>query len=651
MAIKPFIIPSFRGGVNKYDPPTALENDQVTDAVNVEFTGSTCGQRRAGHTAITLPSSVSSRSAVWQMHRHLPTLNEADSQLWVFAASPGGGNGLLSYKNNATWTDVTFNDAADTTEATLPLYRFQTLHAKLFVAYPNPQDRLHVWPGSGTTLRRTGLAEPAAPTGANGGGGGTLAGTRYYRVRYTEMSGSTVLRRSEPSDALTFAPGGANAAVVVTKPAAISEGETHWELEASLNNADFYRIAQTVVGTTTYNDTTAFAVGYAAAGTLSEAIGAYTLIPSGKYLVADNDRLLILGHWSDPSQTSRVRWTPPQLALGSGNNERLDSNFDPDLDLDGYEGGEITGGVALNGVVYVFKWSHTYRLNRTGQSSQAYEAFNMSRTIGAIPGSMVSGLDSSGNPAVFFVDINVGPCMISTRGGLVIISKDIRPVWDDHLITTAVRAHGLYYPNNRQCRWEFTRAGQTTTTRGLVLHTDDMRITAEGGRRGWVLWEGLTAVHDMILYADNVESGSARTTTLKPLVCRTGGSSSHVVMADSGTTDDGTAYAASITSKPFIIGSLMQKFRIQAAHVLATAATSVTFVLSLIRNFGVETSSGVTMSLTPVGAETHVTPYVDNLRMSEAKAVQFKIADASPATGQWELHQIVLMTNDEEVMG
>ena len=98
-----------------------------------------------------------------------------------------------------------------------------------------------------------GITLPAAPTAADGGGAGTVAGQRWYKVAYT-VSGTT--RRSDLSPAVAHTPGGANAAVVVTKPAAIGP-ESHWELYGSGSATGPWRlIATTAVATTTYNDTT-----------------------------------------------------------------------------------------------------------------------------------------------------------------------------------------------------------------------------------------------------------------------------------------------------------------------------------------------------------------------------------------------------------
>ena len=59
-----------------------------------------------------------------------------------------------------------------------------------------------------------------------------------------------MLRRSEPSESLEFTPAGTATGAIVSKPATISEDETHWELEASLDDVNFYVVGTTDVGTT-----------------------------------------------------------------------------------------------------------------------------------------------------------------------------------------------------------------------------------------------------------------------------------------------------------------------------------------------------------------------------------------------------------------
>jgi hypothetical protein len=642
----PFTIESFRGGLNTFDPPTSLAKDQVVEAINVELVDATCGGRRLGHSAITLPATVTGRDGVYKMHRHLPTTDESAAQLWLLSATVSLVLGL-SYKNDAVWTDVALTDTPDTAIASILGFQMVSLHGKLYCAYKSASDRLHVYDGS--SFRRVGLATPAAPSVGNSGAG-ALNGKRFYRVRYTVMSGSTVLRRSEASPVTSFTP---TQNVRITKPASIGEGETHWEVEASTNNADFYRITQVVVGTTTYDDTTVFNTGYnTASNTLSEDAGDYTVFPSGKFLVVDNDRLLVIGSWTLAAEASRVRWSPPTLDPGVGSDERMKLETDPFLDLDTYQGGEVTGAVAANGVIYVFKWGHIYRLVRSGSGNKAYEAVNITTTLGAIPGSVVVGEDPSGNPAVYFIDRNVGPCMIGI-GGQMRVGLDIKKIWDTRSTAASVNVltRGVYFSDKRQVRWAFTESGQSVTSKGLWLHTDRMEVSREGGRRGWTTATGpsVSGIWDMILYSDNVESGAARSSRLVPLVSRSDATAQHhVLIGESGTTDDGTQYAASIRSRPFIFGGGVNKFGVRGAAIIADAAANVTIDMMLRRDFGKETTPSVTASLSPTGAESLVIAQIDNIVMSEARALDIRIADSGPATGTWKVQQLTLIPRQEQ---
>lgn len=643
----PFTLSSFRGGLNTYDPPTALQPDQVVVATNVELVDAPCGGRRLGHTNLALGAGMAATTGVWKMHRHLPTADESLSQLWALSGTAGSA-AQLNWRTGAVWNIETIIDTPDLTAVALSSYQFLSLHGKLYIAYPCPTDRLHVWGGL-TGLLRAGLGTPAAPTAANVGVG-TLAGVRYYRVRYINKSGTTVVRRSEPSNALSFSPSGAGTTVRVTRPALLSESETHWELEASLDNANFYVLATTIIATTTFDDLTPYASGYTS-GLLSEDIGEYTVIPSGKFLLADNDRLIMGGSWGNADYASRIVWTPTLLSPGVGNDERLALGTDPRLDLDGYQGGEITGLVSSGGVIYAFKQSHIYRLVHTGQASQAYEAVNISKSIGAIPGSIIAGLDPSGNPAVFFIDERVGPCMIGNVG-IIQIGLDIKRLWDGRVTTASVdfRVRGCFYPSKRQVRWAFTESGSTNTTLGLWLHVNEMQFTSGGGRRGWTTITGTSVqnVSDMILYADNVASGLARSSNLIPMVSRfdASGNQHHILIGESGTTDDVTAYAAVIQSRPVMFGGGINRFGVRAASLVATAAPGVTIDMTLTRDFGKETKPVAGISLAAVAGESYVMPEIDNIFMSEARAIDVKIADSSPATGTWKLDQITLVPSN-----
>ncbi len=217
-----FIIRSLLGGVNDSDPSISLPEDQCTVATNIEFFLSMLGERRRGTSAITLPASLSGKDRITFLHRHVPGTDPTAAELWALGVT--GTASMQLARKTTSWSDVTMSDTATLTGFSQYQWAAASLHGKLFICFDSNVDRLHVVDSGSTTMRRVGLATPAAPTGANDGGAGTFAGTRYYRVRYTFQDTGVTLRRSEPSAVLTFAPNGNDTGITVTKPASINDG-------------------------------------------------------------------------------------------------------------------------------------------------------------------------------------------------------------------------------------------------------------------------------------------------------------------------------------------------------------------------------------------------------------------------------------------
>jgi hypothetical protein len=261
-------------------------------------------------------------------------------------------------------------------------------------------------------------------------------------VRFVEKSGTTVLRRSEPSDAFGFTPDGAHVSITWTRPTAPGEGETHWEIELSPDNANFYVVSSIVLATTTYVDSAA--VTAYAQSTLSETITGYDLIPSARYLAVDDDRLIWAGSWESDAYGSRVGWTPVYGATGAGNDERFQTFNTPFKDLDTSAHGAITGltGAVLGGV-WVFKNQAIYKLTRTGNAANAYDADRVSEQLGAIHGSVQVGVDEQGRSCVYFIDRGAGPCRIGVDG-IARCGDDIRKTWQSlNVDSTAVACVAL----------------------------------------------------------------------------------------------------------------------------------------------------------------------------------------------------------------
>jgi hypothetical protein len=638
-----FIITSLRGGLNNSDPSISLSEDQCTVANNVEWIKSMLGERRRGATAIDITGSgLVGHDKVTLLYRHLPTTSEADAELWALGVT--GTSSATLVRKTSSWATVTMTDAATLTT----VYPFQwsmlSLHGKLFVAYKSGVNRLHVADGAAATaLRRTGLAEPAAPTGANTGIG-TYAGTRYVRVRYVVVSGSTVLRRSKPSDTLTFSPSGTGLSLRVTKPASISESETHWEVEFSTDNANFYRLARLAVATTTYDDSTVYSSGYANASgaVLSADVEDYALIPSARYLVADEDRLIWGGNYENTAQSSRIGWTPVYGSVGDGNDERMEMDTDPFVDLDTFEGGDLTGlSNPTNGAFYAFKINHIYKLVRSGRRTKAYDVIALTKKRGALHGSVVDGIDQMGRPCVYFLDSAVGPCRLGANG-LLPCGEDIRETWKTlNINATQVACRALYYPESRQVHWWIATDASNVPNVHVVLQVSNTRETEDGVRRGWSIWTGPTAsILAACLFSDNIDDDTSRNKSLRPFYGMTG--SGLIWRGDTGDDDNGTEYSSRIVTKPFAPKSLLHHTRVMSGILLGKAVTGASIDVKAIRDFGLETLTVSGVGFTPTASETEVIKNLDNLSFSELRTVQFEFVDVATPGPRWELNGLAL---------
>jgi hypothetical protein len=646
-----FTINSLRAGMNDTDPPIALPDDQVVLAQNVEFNRSTLGERRRGAAEIDLAgTAIEVTDRVTFLHRHLPTDDESESELFALG-SVDDPPGIAIYRKGDTWEAVPTGDGHGGFDAVADTYEInaQSLHGKLFLAFRNAKDRLLVFDGA--VWRTTGLAEPAAPTAANSGSG-SLSGTRYYRVRFTEheggLGGNRVLRRSEPSESLSFTPSGSGDSVVVTRPALLDEGETHWELEASPDDANFYKLVTAIpVATTAFPDVTDAATGYsdpALGFALSEQIGDYSLIWDPRYLAADQDRLLFAGSFSDPELASRIGWTPVYNDPGDGNDERIPVATDNYLDLNGFEGGPVTGlSSTINGYTYAFKFGHIYKMVRTGLRSRAYDAFALTKERGALPGSVVSAIDEGGRPAVFFLDPRVGPCILGPNG-LYTCGADILETWKRiNLNASTVLCRSLFYPASRQVHWWVAVDGSDTPNLRLVLQTNEMRLTNAGYRRGWSVWGGPSAeALAVCLYAENVDTGDPRSASLVPLIGREG--DGLIWRTDTGDDDNGTDYAARIVTKPYTPVGILNQFGVMAGALVAKAAADATVEVTVTQDFGLAEKT-VSVDLDPAGAESHVIKTLDDLSFSELRVAQFEFADPDTPGTRWELNQLALKSS------
>lgn len=628
MAEKDLQITSLVGGLNDTDSESELAEDECTLAENVEFFFSSCGERRLGCGPLDLTGSgLTTENRIIYLSQWFPTNKVLEPEFFAVAATPGVSAKWARRSVAGAWGPLVPPDALDLTE---DIYQIttQSLNGKLFIAYPSATDRLHVW--DGTTLRLSGLSPPPSSGGPSFEGSGTFSGIRYYRYRFVAMSGAMVLRRSEPGANFSVDPTGMGAAgVTVYRPAAVGQGETHWEVEASLDNATYYRIARLSMATASVNDEVAVGVGYAANGTESEAIGLYLPIHSARFLAVEGDRLIMGGHVNDLSKQSLVGWTPVKNDPGFGNDERLPFGPNNTVNLDNYDGGPLTGlATGILGTWYAFKWKRIYKFMRTGNVTKAYENITLSSTSGAIPGSVVVGVDENGAACVFFLDPSMGPSRVGSGGPQAIVG--LRETWKSvNLRAGSVVARGVYYADKQQVHWWVATNGSSSPNFKIVLQVTEVQSKKVAGGngvgRGWSTATGrITEAFCASVFTEIVNIGGVVQVSNRPFIGLT--TPDFIQRCDTESTDAGVAYKATIRTRPYLAAGLMSRWGVMTAALLAQAHATSTLVLKFIRDFGKETVD-VTTGLAPTGTESHVIKDFDDLSISESRAIQVEISD------------------------
>lgn len=433
--------------------PTALNN--------VDFRTQAVVQMRPGFTTSMLyGGGVLGGTTQW-IASHLA--NDGTEEAW--ASSDDAGTPVLARAPDAiTFGAATFSDTA----AVADLFRTQsaTQNGKLFLAYNSNVNRLHVW--DGTSVRRVGLVQATAPTVASIGAGG-LGFTRYYRQRNTVQSGGVTVRRSEPSTSVNITIA-ASSGVRVTKGAASGDGETHWEVEAAAAAAGpWYRIATVVVGTSTYDDTSASI----ATTNLSDVEGLYVPPPSAKYIITDGSVLLMAGAWESSGTTgettpaqNRVWFTRPLGSTDISDDESITQTVDLDNFIDVGDAGPVTGLAGpLLGDIYVFKQKSLFKLVPTGNLDAPYQRVLVHDSIGALDQLAIASGVWQGVPAIFFSSAT--DLYVLTPTGLNVISG---PISGD------LSFYGLVPPTSGSpasaTRLLFDLAKRTLWLRGQAASTD-----------------------------------------------------------------------------------------------------------------------------------------------------------------------------------
>lgn len=617
-----------RDGSNVSD--LEIPQDRARDVVNCDFFRTPFARKRGGALAVATTGGTAFGGIIASLLRFVPGADETAAQLF------GVDTAFLVKRLSAgtSFADVTLKDAI----ATLAHHVIgATLNAKEFFAYDSAVDRLHVWDGS--TIRRVGLATPAIPTVADGGGGGAYAATlRTYKQAYTVQVAGVTVRRSELSGSVSFTPDGAHALATITKSAAINEGETHWELYGAASDGVYKLLSTVVVGTTTANDSTAPA---SYSGVAPPTAGINTVPTSMKYLLSDGNRLLGAGAHESGGYNNRVWYTPVLGSSDVGDDERIPNTTDLKnwIDLDENDGGFITGLAGpLDGYPFVFKYSQFWRLVPTGDVLAPYvpRAIQKGSGIGAIwHKGIVMAEDDAGRPALYFWS-PIGGCYRQGANGLQYCGRDNEDI-TVNLGASNVVVCAVYYRAKRQV-WFAVATGSSNDPDTLLIfdvrkgHAD----TNGDVRGGWSKFTGsLAALRCLEMFSNTL--GATMSRDLKPYLGQAGGTL--LWKADQGTDDSGTTFQAYVDLPTKHPGGLDHFVSVENPYVLASA-DSQTLRTTVTGNYGAVAARTDDEDFTPAGSETRILKRFEGLEASDVMAMQIRVGDAAAISNGWNIDAV-----------
>jgi hypothetical protein len=621
MALKPIVIAQIRGRDGSR-APIFVPDDLCCDAVNVDFWEGGLCNRRGGCTSVSLTFSSNGPFAngLGFLGRYVPGLDESAAEFW--AADGSLQIGRLA--GAATWTEPTIVDAPGTVGAVLNMTA-AGLGGFYFLQYDSSQNRGHVFDVALAKIRRTGLATPAVPTTATSGGSG-LTFTRHYRVRYLDILGTDTRRMSEPSpsDDISITD---DSGVTVTKPAAISEDETHWRVEyaESADGPWYVASGNIVVATTTYSDTDALVD----TATLSEEDGQFTPPASFMYVVPGGGRLL----FARPLETSggymlptnnEVWWSAVLGSTDIGDLERIPPTFRVSLDH------AVNGGLseAVNGVHYAFgerAYSALVPTNQPGEN--AFQRITESTAIGCLHHrTLVMAEDEVGRVALYWLS-HRGPYR-KGAGGEQYLGTEIEDVWARVNFAADVVAHGVYYVTKHQVWWWIAVDGSAQPNERIVFDTRLGRFVqgAEeaGVTGGWVRHTGVSTMATCsAMFGSSLGASMGR--SLVPYVASS--TATALFRCDTGTDDNGTDYQGYLDTKEYAPAGLGSTCAILQPVIVGEASASKSVSITARTDFGKATHVSGAVSLAAEGSETHVRRRVLGIQTSGITTVRFRIGD------------------------
>jgi hypothetical protein len=632
------VFTGIRGRDGSTSNPLGVKNGLAVECLNVDLDGTSVGTKRRGHQAMTVSTAWPHAGAQRTLLVHVPGAALTGAELWGTVVAPASGIGRFPV-STANWASVTHGDSV----LTVSEVNGVSFNGKFFLTFASAAERLHVYDSAGI-VRRVGRAAPSnAPTVANTGSSTYAALERWYQQSYRVKSGSTVLAEGERSASVAFTPSGTGAAARVTQSAGTPDvGTTHWVLWVSPTSTSgpFYELAETAIGTTTYDDSTDPADYADGTRTAAQTQGMFTVPRSVKYLLVDgSSRLLLAGdHASSGAFHSRVWFTTRLGALGRGDDERVPdtSEFKYWIDLDEKDGGSITGlGGPINGQPIVFKERQTWRLVQTNEADAPYQPRAISKAIGCINHrSIAMGEDESGNPALYFA----GSDGIYRFGasGLQYIGRDVQDVWDSRDGTTVF---GVFYHREREY-WVFVRSSGGTTTR--------LRFDARLGRPdetgqvrgGWMKDSGTTAISSAIACVMLPHSPGSSATDVSVPVPHVLLNDGTILRCDAGVQDNSSNYQAYTEVAPQAPAGVGVRVKTGAPLLVAKSSTGTpTITVTQQKNYSAETRDA-TVAITTTRSHTLCE---QGCGMEGCDAIGFRMGDGSAQnSGNWTLDAVIV---------
>lgn len=632
-----FRLGDLRGGRNGSDPPLSLQQGQCVEALNVDWFNATFARKRNGAStqATTFSAGGPFTGTISALFAHVPAADQTLRELWAIDDTFVVGR----MAGAATFAAPTVDDAFTATAWNINAVSFNN---KLFLAGKTAQDRLHCWDPTDAVprVRRTGLATPAAATAADTGGGTYAAILRYYRVFWTTQSGGVTLRRSDVSASVTFTPSGGGAAARVTRPTAPGEGETHWELYASLDDVSYFLVTTTVIATTTADDSTV-TTNYLN-GSAMPSSGLNANWTSVAYLVVDGQRLLGAGTNTSGSLTSRIYFSAIVGATNVGDDERVTNtvtqkNF---LDLDEKDGGGgITAlGRAVNGAPMAWKYDQTWKLQPTYSPTAPYAQICLSKTIGCVhQKTVVQAIDAVGNPAIYWLSAR-GPYRLASNG-LEYLGRDVEDIWATvNLGATTIVGHGVYLQDLHQIWWWIAVGSENEPqTTKLCFDVYLGTFTDEFGvRKGWAKHTGVSAAARCSVMMSNT-LGATMSRDLVPYIGRNGAANSLGKLNTATTSDFATAFQSYVLTAPSAPAGLGNNAKTEPPSLMATTAAGVTISCDVIPDFDTSRKKNSTASLTAVNSESRKQVKFEQADLGGFGVVQYQIGDAAAVAAAWTL--------------